>query len=123
MSEFKPVSLSGLSEDYYKNNPSYKKPSTPNINSILRANPRPCKYGAPMGSSNYFDPAENTKCYLQKIKFVNGAYAPDGTYWGLPENLYCAFNETQRVYVRAKTRLLAVCQLVEQFPAIQFHRV
>ncbi len=55
---------------------------TPNINALLRARMRPCQYGAPMGARNYDDAPEGSKKYCQRVRFVDGDYAPDGTYWG-----------------------------------------
>lgn len=85
-----------------------------NINSILRANPVPARHGAPMGAQNYFDP-DYPVLKLQRVQMVDGDYSPDGTYWGgggLP--LWCAFNDTARVYVRASDRTSAAAAVMEE---------
>ena len=50
---------------------------------------------------------EPSPLYLQRVRFVDGDYAPDGTYWGgggAP--LWCAFTPdlSTEVYVRARSR-------------------
>jgi len=75
-----------------------------NINQYLKANPRDCRYGAPMGHHNYSTPED--LCYLQRIT-LNQGYAPDGTYYGSGEPIYCALGKNTRLFVRAKTRELA----------------
>lgn len=55
--------------------------ATPNINKLLRASPVNCKYGAPMGACSYFDNPDEP-LYVQRIRFVDGDYAPDSTYIG-----------------------------------------
>ena len=98
------------------------------INRILRADPRPCRYGAPMGDSGWInknrdgDEVESeSRLYCQRVRFVDGDYGPDGTYWGggrdvLP--LYCVFDreDTTRRYYRAKSRADAVAQFVKEWP-------
>ena len=75
-----------------------------NINSILRANPVSSARGAPMGASNTFDP-EHPVLHLQRVQMVDGDYSPDGTYWGAGNKpLWCAFNDSARIYVRADDR-------------------
>lgn len=87
--------------------------ATPDINQILRNDPRHSRYGAPMGDSDWI--AEDYDCdqrlHLQRVRLVDGDYGPDGTYWGASEvagGIYCAFDPTAeqvRVYVRgAHTR-------------------
>lgn len=106
--------------------------STPNINQILRKAPRPCKYGAPMGSQSFCDTEARTRIYLQRLAFTDQCYAADGTYWGMPANLWCAFSiynasahegphiiaDTQ-IFVRASNRKEAVQRACEEFPAIK----
>ena len=111
--------------------------NTPDINRILRDNPRPCKYGAPMGAMDRVEELE--KLHLQRIKFVDGDYAADGTYWGAikGEHLWCAFNGDKpipnwpwptgaamhtRIYVRAKTRKLAMALLRDEHDGITFKK-
>lgn len=96
---------------------------TPDINAILRADPRSGKYGAPMGCSNWDD--STGPLYLQRVRFVDGDYGADGTYWGGgrgSEPLWCAFNGDDaehkaghgtRIYVRAKSRAEAMALILE----------
>lgn len=98
---------------------------TPNINQILRANPRSCKYGAPMGAINRND--SDSPLYLQRVHFVDGDYGADGTYWGGgrgTEPLWCAFNGEDdkfapamgtRIYVRAKNRREAALRVLADY--------
>jgi hypothetical protein len=101
------------------------------INKILRANPRSCKYGAPMGSRSIAD--SETSLHLQRVHFVDGDYGPDGTYWGSGGGpLYCAFNGSDcpeyapamgsRIYVRARSRDLALAAVLEEYPDVTFKR-
>lgn len=95
-----------------------------NINSILRADPRPCRYGAPMGSRNVCD--SDGPLHLQRVHFVDYCYGPDGTYWGGPSDMYCAFDaagaQETRIYVRAKTRTEARASVLDLFPNVTFKR-
>jgi hypothetical protein len=85
------------------------------INRILRQNPRPLQRGgAPLGASDQYD--GHIVLRLQRVRFVDGGYAPDGTYWGGGTStpyLWCAFNPDTatapaamgtRLYVRAWSR-------------------
>lgn len=95
--------------------------STPNINAILKASPRSCRYGAPLGAGSWCDGPSTARLYCQRVRMVDGDYAPDGTYWGGGRgtvSLWCAFRAdgTARVYVRASTRLEALRQAVDEFP-------
>jgi hypothetical protein len=102
------------------------------INKILRANMRNCSRGAPMGDSNFRD--TESRLYLQAIRFVEGDYAPDATYWGGgfgSKRLYCAFNGEDadfapamgaRIYVRAKNRAEAKREISEMYPDAKFYR-
>ena len=96
-----------------------------NINQILRANPRPCQYGAPMGARSHFD-TDAPRLYVQRVRMVDCCYGADGTYWGAGDNrighMYCGFNESSRVYVRAKNRAEALALILRDFPAATFYR-
>lgn len=104
--------------------------TTPNINKILRKDPRYTKYGAPLGDSNFH--LATSPLYLQRINFVDGDYAADGTYWGNNGTpLWCAFNGDDeeyaaghgtRIYVRAKTREEAKTVVLRQYPHTKFIR-
>ena len=104
----------------------------PNINQILKDDPRSCRYGAPMGDSGF--QGEVTKpLHLQRLRFVDGDYDQSGTYWGGggPEGMWCAFNQEGdggaagmafRIYTRAPSRLQALVQFLELHPDIHFLR-
>ena len=88
--------------------------ATPDINKILRSQPVHSARGAPMGASNRLDDPEQP-LYLQRVRMVDGDYAPDGTYWGGPpsEPLWCGFtiDGSNRIYVRARTRSQAAAAI------------
>lgn len=98
---------------------------TPNINTILRARPRNCSYGAPMGAIDE-TPDDLDTLYLQRIRFVDGDYAPDGTYWGGGTPLWAAFKPdlSALVYVRAPSRAAAVQAVRDAYPHLdlKFHK-
>jgi len=91
----------------------------PSINKILRSDPRPCRYGAPMGDRGFDDRAEDeSKVNPQRVRFIDGDYGPDGTYWGGGGTpLWCAFNKenTLRRYVRARARGEAIDKLRKEY--------
>jgi len=104
--------------------------STPDINKILRADRRSCARGAPMGASDIYD--GSIRLYLQRVRFVDGDYGPDGTYWGYSdgEHLYCAFNGDSpgskagygtRIYVRAESRSEAKSLAKERYVNVRFY--
>jgi len=95
---------------------------TPNINQILKSEPRNNLYGAPLGDANFVDDIEDPM-YVQRVKFIDGDYAPDGTYWGGGEPLYCAFTNAtsiNRIYVRANSRAEAIASILEGYPDAKF---
>lgn len=103
-----------------------------NINAILAApeHSRSSPRGAPMGASDYMD-APESKLHLQRIRFVDGDYGPDGTYWGGGgPPLWCAFTTeapwphvlVNCVYVRAKDRAAAVAEVRTLYPGARFIR-
>jgi hypothetical protein len=60
------------------------------INELLRASPVFAQYGAPMGRHDRKESAAPVN--VQRVRFIDGDYSADGTYWGgggLP--LYAAF--------------------------------
>ena len=94
----------------------------PNINTLLRAESVNSSRGAPVGASSHLDDPE-LPLYVQRIKFVDGDYAADGTYWGgLPSSpLWCGFaGSVNRVYVRAPSRSEAIVEILAQFPDALF---
>ena len=100
--------------------------TAPNITNILRDLPINSRYGAPMGACDFIDDIDAT-LYLQRIKFVDGDYSADGTYWGgYPSpSLRCAFslgqngNLANRMFVRARTRNEAKAVIGANQPATQ----
>lgn len=93
------------------------------INRILRSNPRPCKYGAPLGASSYHAGGD-VKLYVQRVRLVDGCYAADGTYWGGPSDLWCAFavDDSARLYVRAPNRTATITELLKDW-TFNVHRM
>jgi hypothetical protein len=81
------------------------------INKLLRDNPVSCKYGAPMGRQN-----RTGECtlglYCQRVRFVDGDYSADGTYWGggYGSPLWAIFSPDLEtlIFVRAPTRAHAI---------------
>lgn len=98
---------------------------TPDINQILRATPRSCSRGAPLGAGNTFD-EDSGPLYVQRINFIDGDYAADGTYWGGRPSapLWCgfSFDGLSRVYVRAHNRDEAIAVIVSDHPTARFAR-
>lgn len=104
--------------------------TTPNINQILRKDPRYTQRGAPLGDTNFH--LAESPLYLQKVCFEDHDYAPDGTYWGNNGTpLWCAFNgddekyaagHGSRIYVRAKTRDEAKDAVQRDYPEATFQR-
>lgn len=93
-----------------------------NINKLLRNNPVSCKYGAPMGMHNEW--ADDDKpLYLQRV-YLYGGYSLDGTYWGNPNNMYCAFSPDfrTRIFIRANSRRDAVAKLSAEYDGIKFKK-
>lgn len=85
---------------------------SPDINVLLRARPRSCKYGAPMGAVSRIGEGLPDRLYCQRLRFTDGAYGPDGTYWGAPRNVWAIFSAdlSTLYYVRAATRLEALAR-------------
>jgi len=106
--------------------------NTPNINRILRQDMRSMKRGAPMGDSSWHD--GDAPLYLQRVRFIDGDYGPDGTYWGggrEAKAIWCAFSgecsehlaaQQSRIYVRAMNRKNAAVEVRLQFPTATFHK-
>lgn len=103
--------------------------ATHDINRILAAHPVQARYGAPLGRRNCRD--ATSPLYLQRIRFVDGDYAADGTYWGGGSSLWCAFNGEDpqfapgmgtQIYVRADTRAEAMLDILERYPELTFRK-
>lgn len=83
-----------------------------------------------MGDTNFH--LTQGPLYLQRVRFEDNDYAPDGTYWGNNGTpLWCAFNGDDeeyaaghgtRIYVRAKTRTEARRAVQQQYPYVRFIR-
>jgi len=86
-----------------------------------------------MGDSSFHD--AQSPLYLQRVRFTDGDYGPDSTYWGGGfgvEALWCAFNGPKdpqadtangsRIYVRASNRQEAAEKVLEEFPTVIFFR-
>jgi hypothetical protein len=84
-----------------------------NINSYLAKNPVNCTRGAPMGSASFIELNNYTPLHLQQVRIDSQGYAPDGTYWGIGETLWCAYDEDDycRLWVRAPSRRSAIEKL------------
>lgn len=80
--------------------------------------------GAAMGARDVQESEQ--PLYVQRVRMVDGDYAPDGTYWGGGRGtapLWCGFSadgET-RIYVRASNRECACAILSDDWDAT-FHR-
>jgi hypothetical protein len=81
-----------------------------------------------MGQANWHD--SRSPLYLQQIRHVDQAYAPDGTYWGIG-HLWCAFNGDDdrygaghgtRIYVDAHDRDEAKARVLALYPDVTFRR-
>lgn len=81
----------------------------PDINKLLRASPVSSRYGAPMGRVDQVGPM--TGLYCQRIRFQDGDYSSDGTYWGSGGGpLYAAFSHDLETlcFARASCRSSAL---------------
>lgn len=97
--------------------------TTPDINKILKASPRNCKFGAPMGAASGINNPE-FPLYVQKIRLIDGDYAADGTYWGgSSEPLWCAFSVegSNRDYIRAVSREEVVKTVLFNWPGAKVY--
>ena len=100
-----------------------------NINAKLKADNVSSVRGAPMGRCDW-GLAEHREhhmvMYLQRVRFIDGAYDLGGAYWGgyPSEPLFCAWAEDieARVFVRAKDRRAAKLKVYEHFPNAKFFR-
>jgi hypothetical protein len=86
---------------------------------------RSCKFGAPMGHSNQLP--ENIylpiKLQMEKLKWIDGDYICDGTYFGggSGDYIYCAFSDNVRIFVRAKDRIEAKELVRDLVPNARFY--
>lgn len=104
--------------------------TAPDINQILRKDQRYTNRGAPLGDHNFH--MSDSPLFLQRVRFIDHDYAPDGTYWGNNGTpLWCAFNgdddeyaagHGSRIYVRAKTREEAKAAVQRAYPEATFQK-
>ena len=96
------------------------------INRALRASPRSCRYGAPVGARN--DTSGGLSgLYLQRLRLVDGDYGADGTYWGASRtagHMWAAFlaDLSTLIYVRGHTRADAAKAVAKEAPGVSFKR-
>ncbi len=94
-----------------------------------------CKYGAPLGRQNLIpNPNATVKLHMVKLRWVDGDYSEDGTYWGQTkgEHIYWARGEYYEeglsqnvdycVFVRAKSRVEAKELVRESVPNARFFK-
>ena len=96
-----------------------------NINQMLKNEGGSSKYGAQMGRRDWRgDPEAHLKFHLQRLRFVDYCYDVGGAYWGMPANLYCAWDEEAevRMFVRAKDYAEAKRLTLEAYPKARFFR-
>lgn len=101
------------------------------FNQYLKDRPRNLSRGAPMGnnnSSNLVADEDNLLPYkfgVQKLRFVDGDYTLDGTYWGKSPNssLYLAMTDdcATWMYVRAVDREAAKKAVKSCYPNAKFY--
>ena len=63
------------------------------------------RYGAPMGRPSDAAKTFVGKVHLQYVPFIDQAYDQGGAYWGMPADLWCAWDdEGHEMYMRAPSR-------------------
>lgn len=88
------------------------------IKSFINENGNRVCTGSMMGRRTIVpDDYKGEKLNLRRVPFVDGDYDSGGAYWGAPENLWCAWGETEteqmQVFVRAKDRQDAKAQVAK----------
>jgi len=94
------------------------------INRLLKNRPRPCGRGAPLGDQSRVS-SETAPMYLQRVRFIDGDYGADGTYWGSGgDPVWAAFTPClgNLIYTRAPNRDSALRHIKTQFPQSQFKK-
>jgi hypothetical protein len=81
-----------------------------------------CSRGAPMGMRNIID-VNFPKLYLIKLPWIDGDYTPNGIYWGNTgrDNIYYAYNEYNRIYIRASSRIEAKNEVRKLMSSARFY--
>ena len=78
--------------------------------------------GAPMGRpEQHAHGIEGIVFELEWVPLVDGAYDVGGSYWGSPDDLYCAIGtldgeDVAEHYLRARSRKAAVSDLLDDYP-------
>lgn len=89
------------------------------INERLKNDHASSPRGAQMGRLTWAaNRTEECQFYLQKVKFEDDCYDLGGAYWGMPENLWCAWEKDERVrtFLRAKDYESARAQVLDCYP-------
>ena len=82
------------------------------------------RFGAQMGRCNELPADVNAPIKLQmvKLKWVDGDFDEFGAYWGNSgDNIYCAFTDNVKIFVRAKSRLGAKSMVRNLVPNARFY--
>lgn len=80
--------------------------------------------GAPMGRSTfttglYATPAgESHTVTLYRVRLDSGGYDKGGAYWGVPDNLYCAYSDGFQAFARAENAAQAAEKIKHEFRAV-----
>ncbi len=82
--------------------------------------------GSDMGRRDIMpaDLRQPIKLQMERLRWVDGDYDQGGAYWGggNGDDIYCAFTEEVRIYVRAVSREHAKAEVRLQLPAARFYR-
>jgi hypothetical protein len=85
-----------------------------------------CKYGAPMGRPNVLPEDRNAKVKLRlvRLQWIDHDYDQGGAYWGNPggSSIFWATDGATDVFVRAKSRVEAKAQVLQDLPNARFYR-
>ena len=65
---------------------------------------------------------EPSKLRLNRLPFVDGDYDRWGAYWGSPANVWCGWNDSVRIFVRADNRAEAKEIILTKLSTAKFHR-
>jgi len=84
--------------------------------------------GSMMGRANVIpsDWPSVRKLHLRRVPLVDGCYDQGGAYWGGPDDLFCAWGDSDMeqavFYTRAKDRKEAKSRARMRFPNAKFYR-
>lgn len=86
------------------------------------------KYGADMGRTETMpaDRASAPLLHVTRVRFVAGGYDYAGSYWGIPENVYCAETDDNqpeyvRLFLRANNAHDAQAKIRAKLPNARFY--